>query len=57
MEQVLDHKASMADGPFDAHGYKVDRRIRSGADIIVRDVIPFLENEPVEELIQKLRDY
>ena len=57
MEQVFDQEASIADGPFDAHGYKVDRRIRSGADIIVRDVIPFLENEPVEELIQKLRDY
>ena len=30
---------------------------KSGADIIVRDVIPFLENEPVDDLIQKFRDY
>lgn len=57
MQEVLDHEASIVSGPFDAHDYKVDRRIRSGADIIVRDVIPFLENEPVEELIQKFRDY
>ena len=40
-----------------AHNYKVDRRIKSGADIIVQDVIPFLDNELVEELIQKFREY
>merc|ERR1712008_69592 len=57
VQEVLDHESSMASAPFDALGYKVDRRIRSGADIIVRDVIPFLENEPVENSIQKCVDY
>lgn len=60
VQGVLDHESSIvaaAAAPFDAHEYKVDRRIRSGADIIVRDVIPFLEDEPVQDLIQKFRDY
>ncbi|KAL9188909.1 hypothetical protein ACHAXT_011399 [Thalassiosira profunda] len=57
MEEVLQHQSSISEGPFDAHAYKVERRIRSGADIIVRDVIPFIEQEPVEELIQKFREY
>ena len=42
---------------FDAHAYKADRRIKSGADVIVRDVFPFLEREAVDELMSKLRDY
>lgn len=37
--------------------YTLDECIRSGADVIVRDVMPFLEMEPVEELVQKLREY
>lgn len=37
--------------------YTLDKCIRSGADVIVRDVMPFLEMEPVEELVQKLREY
>ncbi|KAL7525053.1 hypothetical protein ACHAXR_001672 [Thalassiosira sp. AJA248-18] len=57
VQEVLDHESLITSDIFDAHGYKVDRRIRSGADVIVRDVIPFLENEPVEELIQKFREY
>eukprot|EP00804_Cyclotella_cryptica_P018791 CCRYP_021184-RA/>CCRYP_021184-RA protein AED:0.04 eAED:0.04 QI:227/1/1/1/1/1/3/950/373 len=42
---------------FDASVYKADRRIKSGADVIVRDVMPYLEFEPVNELISKLMDY
>jgi hypothetical protein len=42
---------------FDPHAYKSDRRIKSGADVIVRDVIPFLEYEVVDELMSKLREY
>ena len=58
IQDVLDHESSITVGPdFDANAYKVDRRIRSGADVIVRDVIPFLEHEPIDELIQKLKDY
>lgn len=57
IQEVLDHESSITSDTFDPHGYKVDRRIKSGADIIVRDVIPFLEYEPVEDLIQKFRDY
>ena len=58
IQDVLDHESSITVGPdFDTDAYKVDRRIRSGADVIVRDVIPFLEHEPIDELIQKLKDY
>ena len=56
MQEVLDYESSIASGSFDAHDYKVACRIRSGADTIVRDVIPFIEMEPVEELIQKFRE-
>ncbi|KAL7551378.1 hypothetical protein ACHAWF_014580 [Thalassiosira exigua] len=51
MDEVLDHESSVAEDAFDAHYYKVDRRIRSGVDVIVRDVIPFVEDEPVEGLL------
>ena len=34
----------------------IDRRVRCGSDVIVRGVIPFLENEPVEEAIRKMVD-
>ena len=57
MQQVLDHESSMATTAFDPHTYKADRRIKSGADIIVSHVIPFLEDEPVEDLTRKFRDY
>lgn len=57
VEEALDHESSIASGPFDAAAYKSLQRIRSGADVIVRDVIPYLENDPVDELIQKLREY
>lgn len=50
-------RASVEGRTFDAGLYKAERRIRSGADIIVRDVVPFLEHEPVEEVVRKLRDY
>jgi len=30
--------------------------MRCGSDVIVRGVIPFLENEPVEEAIRKMVD-
>ena len=33
-----------------------NRRVRCGSDVIVRGVIPFLENEPVEEAIRKMVD-
>lgn len=57
MQEVLDHESAIATSPFDAREYKSARRIRSGADIILRDVIPFLENDPVDDLMQKFRDY
>ncbi len=57
MQQVLDYESSIATTLFDPHLYKADRRIKSGADIIVSHVIPFLEDEPVEDLCQKFRDY
>ena len=56
IQEAMDHEASATD-TFDINAYKADRRIRSGADIIIRDVIPFLEYEAVEEAVQKLRDY
>lgn len=55
MQEVLEFESSTSVGAFDAHAYKVDRRVRSGADTIVREVIPFLENEPVIDMIQKLK--
>ena len=62
MQDVLDYESALAytadpETNFDAHAYKVDRRIKSGADIIVRDVFPFLENEPVEEVVKRFKDY
>ena len=57
IQEAMDHEASTTDAAFDINTYKADRRIRSGADIIIRDVIPFLEHEAVEEALQKLRDY
>lgn len=56
MQEVLDYEsANSTDGSFDAHAYKAERRVRSGADAIVREVIPFLENEPVVDMIAKLK--
>eukprot|EP00985_Skeletonema_marinoi_P021146 scaffold12845_cov141-Skeletonema_marinoi.AAC.4 len=57
MEDVLEHESSQASGDFDSHAYKVDRRIKSGADIIVRDVMSFVENEPVDEVIDQFKNY
>ena len=60
MEQVLEELslASISEGTeFDVGVYKADRRIKSGADVIVRDVIPFLEYEAVDDLMSKLNDY
>jgi hypothetical protein len=57
MEDVLEHESSQISGYFDAHAYKVDRRIKSGADIIVRDVMSFLENEPVDEIMDQFKNY
>ena len=45
MEDVFEHESSQVFGVFDAHAYKVDCRIKSGADIIVRDVISFVEKK------------
>ena len=41
---------------FDMGAYRVDRRIKCGSDVIVRDVIPFLESDPVDETIRKIVD-
>lgn len=57
MEDVLEHESSQASGEFDTHVYKEDRRIKSGADIIVRDVMSFLESEPVDEVIVQFKNY
>ena len=42
---------------YDIHTYKLERRIKSGADVIVRDVMPFLEYDAVDDLMQNLREY
>ncbi len=58
MVDVLEYESSQtSSGEFDTHAYKVDRRIKSGADIIVRDVMSFLENEPVDEIINHFKNY
>lgn len=61
MQDVIENLSTVAtvDGgvSFDVNAYKIDRRIKSGADIIVRDVMPFLEYEAVDELIVKLSEY
>ncbi|KAL3815765.1 hypothetical protein ACHAXA_008815 [Cyclostephanos tholiformis] len=58
MKDALDQNVQvrLADdtSSFDARSYRVDRRIKCGSDVIVRDVIPFLENDPVEETIRKI---
>lgn len=55
VQQIMEHLSVSEE--FDAHAYKADRRIKSGADVIVRDVFPFLERDAVDELMSKLRDY
>ena len=56
MQDVLENESAKSmDSTFDAHAYKADRRVRSGADTIVREVIPFIENEPVVVMIAKLK--
>ena len=60
MQEVIEQLSASAisdEGMFDINAYKADRRIKSGADVIVRDVIPFLEYEPVEELVSRFREY
>jgi hypothetical protein len=61
MQHVIEHLSLLALSDtkvaFDARAFKADRRIKSGADVIVRDVIPFVEFEPVNELISRVRDY
>ena len=61
IQQIIEHMSSNSlSGDtelFDVHVYKADRRIKSGADVIVRDVIPFLEYEAVDELVLKLQEY
>jgi len=52
-----DHESSMSEdgpSPSGACAYRSNRRIMCGSDVIVRDVIPFLENEPVEQTIRKI---
>jgi hypothetical protein len=41
---------------YDMGAYRVDRRIKCGCDVIVRDVIPFLECDPVDETMRKIVD-
>jgi len=57
IDEVLELERSSVDGEFDEHEYKVHQRIMSGADVVVHHVIPFLEDEPVEDLVRQLRDY
>mmetsp|Transcript_10082 Transcript_10082/g.21274 ORF Transcript_10082/g.21274 Transcript_10082/m.21274 type:complete len:375 (-) Transcript_10082:304-1428(-) len=57
MRDVLDHECSISATPFCPRAYKVGQHVRSGADIIVRGVIPFLEMEPVEDLVREFREY
>ena len=57
MEDVLEHESSQAPGEFNIHVYKEDRRIKSGADIIIRGVMSFLESEPVDEVIVQFKNY
>ena len=54
---LLEHESSQASGDFDSHAYKLDHRIKSGADIIVRDVTAFVENDPVDEVIDQFKNY
>lgn len=55
VEEIMEYLSVTEE--FDGPAYKADRRIKSGADVIVRDVFPFLEREAVDELMSKLRDY
>lgn len=57
LQEALNEEERGAPSPFEARAYKAERRIKSGADVIVRGVISFLEWEPVDELYQKLKDY
>lgn len=54
MRELLDFESAKSN--FDEHDYKIERRVKSGADIIVRGVIPFLENELVTEIVAKLKE-
>lgn len=40
---------------FDPEEYKKDAHIKSGADIIVRGVLSFLEDEPVAEVLDEIK--
>ena len=57
MKEAIEHESRQANGPIDTLGYKRDRRIQSGTEEIVRDVIPFLEDDPIDELISVLAQY
>ena len=49
MQDIIDR--GIKDETFDPCEYKKERRIKSGAEIIIRGVIPFLENEPIEKIM------
>lgn len=56
MKEAIEHEARQANG-LGTLGYKRARRIQSGTDVIVRDVIPFLEDDPIDELLSALARY
>ena len=57
MKEAIENESRHASGPFETLGYKRARRIQSGTEIIVRDVIPFLEDDPIDELLSVLASY
>ena len=57
IEDALEYESTQSTGEFDGHAYKVDRRIKSGGDVIVKDVMSFLENEPLDKIIDEFKNY
>ena len=39
------------------HAFKLECRIKSRAEVIVHDVLPFIENEPIQHLIDLFKAY
>ena len=51
MQDIVNH--SERDETFDAHDYKQECHVKSGAEIIIPRVMSFLEDEPIAKLLEQ----
>jgi hypothetical protein len=57
LEEILDSAAvgSNTDAPFSTDDYKHERHVKSGAEMILPGVLSFLENEPIDRIIEEFQ--